>query len=150
MNTAQTIKKILVTTATVGLLAGLGASFLLSNAGAQESPRILTIVPPSKELHLNPGDKSEGDLKLINDSEQTMTFTASAQDFIVEAKGLSADAFISGEVSERTYYQAKELGIHYYSCGHHATERFGIQSLGQHLAQSLDLEWAFFDSANPI
>jgi putative NIF3 family GTP cyclohydrolase 1 type 2 len=33
----------------------------------------------------------------------------------------NCDAYISGEVSERTFYEAKELGVHYFACGHHAT-----------------------------
>lgn len=73
-----------------------------------------------------------------------------AQDFIEEAKKLGVDAYFSGEVSERTYYQAKELGIHYYACGHHATERYGIQSLGTYLASYFELEHLFLDSENPI
>lgn len=75
--------------------------------------------------------------------------SGAAQDFIVDASRLQVDAFISGEVSERTYYQAKELGIAYYSCGHHATERFGVQALGQHLTNRFELETQFFDADNP-
>jgi dinuclear metal center YbgI/SA1388 family protein len=73
-----------------------------------------------------------------------------AQDFIEEANRLGVDAYLSGEVSERTYYQAKELGIHYYSCGHHATERYGIQALGEYLASYFKLDHLFIDSENPI
>ncbi|VEB36512.1 putative NIF3-like protein 1 [Legionella sainthelensi] len=73
-----------------------------------------------------------------------------AQDFIENAYQLGVDAYLSGEISERTYYQAKELGIHYYSCGHHATERYGIQALGNHLASQFELEHLFIDSENPI
>lgn len=73
-----------------------------------------------------------------------------AQDFIEDAYRLGVDAYISGEISERTYYQAKELGIHYYSCGHHATERYGIQTLGNYLAAQFELEHLFIDSENPI
>lgn len=73
-----------------------------------------------------------------------------AQDFIVDAHLLGVDAFLSGEVSERTYYQAKELGIDYFACGHHATERYGIEALGQHLASHFGLEHVFFDSENPV
>jgi dinuclear metal center YbgI/SA1388 family protein len=73
-----------------------------------------------------------------------------AQDYIVDAYKLGVDAYLSGEVSERTYYQAKELGIHYYSCGHHATERYGIQALGEHLAAAFELEHLFIDSENPV
>jgi dinuclear metal center YbgI/SA1388 family protein len=73
-----------------------------------------------------------------------------AQDFIEQAHELGADAYISGEVSERTYYQAKELGLDYFACGHHATERYGIQALGQHLVQRFGLEHQFIDSLNPV
>ena len=80
---AHTTKNIIAVAATTLLLAGLGGAFLLTNAGAQESPRILTIVPPSKEYpDIKPGDKQEGELKLINDSDQTMTFTASAPPYL--------------------------------------------------------------------
>ncbi|USQ13195.1 Nif3-like dinuclear metal center hexameric protein [Legionella lytica] len=73
-----------------------------------------------------------------------------AQDYIEEANRLGVDAYLSGEVSERTYYEAQELGINYYACGHHATERYGIQALGEYLSSYFDLEYAFFDSANPV
>lgn len=76
--------------------------------------------------------------------------SGAAQDLIEEAHALGVDAYISGEISERTYYQAKELGIHYFSCGHHATERYGIQALGKHLAARYELEHHFIDSLNPV
>lgn len=73
-----------------------------------------------------------------------------AQDYIVDAHRLGADAYLSGEVSERTYYQAMELGMHYYACGHHATERFGIQALGEMLARRFGLIHQFLDTDNPV
>lgn len=73
-----------------------------------------------------------------------------AQDFIEAAQELGVDAYLSGEVSERTYYQAREMGLHYLACGHHATERYGIQALGQHLSKKFDLEHEFIDSGNPV
>ena len=73
-----------------------------------------------------------------------------AQDLIEKAASLGVDAYISGEVSERTYYQAQELDIHYFSCGHHATERYGVQALGMYLASELELEHQFFDANNPV
>ncbi|MBA2649099.1 MAG: Nif3-like dinuclear metal center hexameric protein [Legionella sp.] len=75
--------------------------------------------------------------------------SGAAQDFMVDAHRLGVDAFISGEISERTFYQAKELEIDYFSCGHHATERFGIQALGNHLVTAFNLEHRFIDSNNP-
>jgi dinuclear metal center YbgI/SA1388 family protein len=76
--------------------------------------------------------------------------SGAAQDFIENAHALGADAYISGEISERTYYQARELGIHYFSCGHHATERFGIRALGEHVASHFGVGHHFIDSDNPV
>jgi len=73
-----------------------------------------------------------------------------AQDFIVDAHHLGVDAYLSGEISERTFYQAQELGIHYYACGHHATERYGIQALGRHIANRFNLRHEYIDSLNPV
>ncbi len=76
--------------------------------------------------------------------------TGAAQDFIVNAKECGADAYISGEISERTFYQAKELGIHYLACGHHATERYGIQALGQWIQAQYQLSVEFVEVENPV
>ncbi|MBP6241510.1 MAG: Nif3-like dinuclear metal center hexameric protein [Hydromonas sp.] len=76
--------------------------------------------------------------------------TGGAQDYIHIAAQLGANTYISGEVSERTYHEARELGINYLACGHHATERFGIQALGEYLAQQFGLDYQFFDENNPV
>lgn len=76
--------------------------------------------------------------------------TGAAQDFIVQAAAQNCDAFISGEVSERTFYQAKELNVHYYACGHHATEKYGVQRLAQAIADEFDIEFCYFELNNPI
>ena len=76
--------------------------------------------------------------------------TGAAQDFLLQAVELGADAFISGEVSERTYYQAMEENIVYICAGHHATERFGVQQLGQYLKEHFSIEHHFIDAPNPI
>ncbi len=73
-----------------------------------------------------------------------------AQDFITQAADYQADLYISGEISERTYHLAQELGVHYAACGHHATERFGVRALGAHLAAHFDLEHHFLDEPNPV
>ncbi|HET8707949.1 MAG TPA: Nif3-like dinuclear metal center hexameric protein [Pseudomonadales bacterium] len=76
--------------------------------------------------------------------------TGAAQDFIVKAAELGADAYLSGEISERTVHEAEELGLHYFACGHHATERYGAQSLGEHLAERFGLDVVFLDIENPV
>lgn len=76
--------------------------------------------------------------------------TGAAQDYISQAAAMGLDAFISGEVSERTTHVAREAGIHYFSAGHHATERFGVQALGAHLANEFAIEHRFIDIDNPV
>ena len=76
--------------------------------------------------------------------------TGGAQDYINLAAELGLDAFVSGEISERTTFSAREQGVHYFAAGHHATERCGIQALGQWLAAEHSLEVEFVDIANPV
>ncbi|MFH0288085.1 Nif3-like dinuclear metal center hexameric protein [Vibrio owensii] len=76
--------------------------------------------------------------------------TGGGQDFIELAAQYGLDAFISGEISERTTYTARELDIHYFSAGHHATERYGIKALGEWLAQEHGLDVTFIDIDNPV
>lgn len=82
--------------------------------------------------------------------EKVAWCTGAAQDFITLAHDQKVDAFITGEVSERTFYCAKELGIHFFGAGHHATERYGIQALGGHLAQQFNLEVEYTEIDNPV
>ena len=76
--------------------------------------------------------------------------TGGAQDFIAQAAKMNCDAYISGEVSERTFYEAKELNVHYYACGHHATERYGVQRLAKAISEQFNIEYSYFELNNPI
>ncbi|UNU73223.1 Nif3-like dinuclear metal center hexameric protein [Moraxella nasovis] len=75
--------------------------------------------------------------------------TGAAQDMIEQAALMGCDAFISGEISERTTHIAREMGIHYFAAGHHATERDGIHALGDLLADKFGIEVQFVDIYNP-
>jgi dinuclear metal center YbgI/SA1388 family protein len=76
--------------------------------------------------------------------------TGGGQSFIEQAALAGADAFITGEASEQTVHIAREMGIHFFSAGHHATERYGIRALGQHIQQQHDVECLFLDIDNPV
>lgn len=76
--------------------------------------------------------------------------TGSAQDYLQLAVDNDIDAFVTGEVSERTYHLAKEADIHFFCAGHHATERYGIQALGGLLADKFALHHIFLDEDNPV
>ncbi|GMQ45697.1 Nif3-like dinuclear metal center hexameric protein [Vibrio sp. 10N] len=94
-------------------------------------------------LHIAP-DMAE---KLI---ETVGWCTGGGQDYIELAASKGLDAFISGEISERTTYTARELNIHYFAAGHHATERYGIKALGEWLAKEHGLDVEFKDIDNPV
>ncbi len=76
--------------------------------------------------------------------------SGAAQGYFEQAIAQGADAYITGEASEQNYHLANETGVAFIGAGHHATERFGIQALGNHLATHFGLEHRFFDQANPI
>ena len=76
--------------------------------------------------------------------------TGAAQSYFAAAIDAGADVFVSGEVSESTTHLARETGVAYLAAGHHATERFGVQALGAHLAEQFDVEHLFIDVDNPV
>ena len=77
--------------------------------------------------------------------------TGGAQDMINLAIEHEVDCFISGEISERTTHIARENQIHYIAAGHHATERYGVQALGEHINQQFEgVECLFVDIDNPV
>lgn len=76
--------------------------------------------------------------------------TGAGQGFFEEAAGRGVDAFITGEASEQTYHAARETGVAFIGAGHHATERYGVEALGAHLAQQFGLRHRFIDIPNPV
>lgn len=76
--------------------------------------------------------------------------TGAAQSYLEAAAEQGLDAFISGEISEQTVHVARECGIHYFAAGHHATERYGVRALGDHLAGQFGVSHRFIDIANPV
>ncbi len=75
--------------------------------------------------------------------------TGGGQDYIELAAEQGIDAFISGEVSEKTTHIALELDIHFFAAGHHATERYGVKALGEQIAKKHDIDVVFIDIDNP-
>lgn len=75
--------------------------------------------------------------------------TGAGQGYIDAAADWGADAFVTGEVSEQTVHIARERAIGFIAAGHHATERYGVQAVGERVAEALDLSHEFIDVANP-
>lgn len=76
--------------------------------------------------------------------------SGAAQGYIDRAADAGVDVYISGEISEPTVHIARERGIHYIAAGHHATERYGVDALGSHVADQLGIEHQFIDIECPV
>lgn len=76
--------------------------------------------------------------------------TGKAQKLIYKAYELGCNVYISGEISEQTVYEAKELNMTFVSGGHYATERYGVQALGQHLTDNFSISCEFLEAYNSI
>jgi dinuclear metal center YbgI/SA1388 family protein len=72
------------------------------------------------------------------------------QSYFEQAIALGVEVFLTGEASEQCFHLAQETGVAFIAAGHHATERYGIQALGEQLAAKFGLEHRFFDQCNPI
>ncbi|MCY1522466.1 GTP cyclohydrolase 1 type 2 [compost metagenome] len=75
--------------------------------------------------------------------------TGGAQGMIADAADAGASAYITGEVSESTVHLARETGVGFIAAGHHATERYGVQALGQAVAERFGITVEFVDIDNP-
>lgn len=76
--------------------------------------------------------------------------TGAAQGYIEAAVAAGADIYVTGEASEQTVHIAREEGVHFVAAGHHATERFGVQALGEHLATRFSLAHQYIEVDNPV
>ena len=72
-----------------------------------------------------------------------------AQSYFEAAIAAGADAFVTGEMSEPQVHLARETGVAFIACGHHASERYGVQALGEHLAAQFDIEHRYIEIDNP-
>ena len=75
--------------------------------------------------------------------------TGGAQGMMADAVDAGASVYITGEVSESTVHLARETGVGFIAAGHHATERYGVQALGQAVAERFGVKVEFVDIDNP-
>jgi len=75
--------------------------------------------------------------------------TGGAQSYFEAAIEAGADVFVTGEISEPQAHYAREMGVAYIACGHHASERYGVQAVGEAMAQRLGIEHRFIEIDNP-
>jgi dinuclear metal center YbgI/SA1388 family protein len=73
-----------------------------------------------------------------------------AQGMFEQAIVAGAECFVSGEISEQTVHLARESGVPYIAAGHHATERYGVMALGEHLREKFGLDCEYVELDNPV
>jgi dinuclear metal center YbgI/SA1388 family protein len=96
-----------------------------------------------------PSFQSEGKARIQN----IAWCTGGAQRYFesaLEAAPFRLDAYITGEISEQCVHLAKASGVSFICAGHHATERYGVQALGQHLVERFGLEHEFVECESPV
>lgn len=91
-------------------------------------------------------------VNVVNDKKiRTIALcTGGGQGFIELAAEQGFDAYLSGEASEQTIHTSREMNVNFFSAGHHATERYGAQALGERLTQQFGLDVSFIDIDNPV
>ncbi|GAP35299.1 Nif3-like dinuclear metal center hexameric protein [Piscinibacter sakaiensis] len=75
--------------------------------------------------------------------------TGGAQGYFEAAIAAGADAYLTGEISEPQAHLARETGVAFLACGHHATERYGAPAVGEAVARQFGLEHRFIEVPNP-
>lgn len=94
-------------------------------------------------------DLLDGRVKMIAGGPERIqtvgVLTGGGGSFVRDACEAGLDALITGEGSHHTYFEAMEGGINLYYGGHYATETWGVEALGAHLADRYGLEWTFLD-----
>lgn len=122
-------------------------AYSVGNVGVLSAPMSLRVL--SERIT----ERLEREPLIVGDAEQTISSvawcTGAAQSYIEKAAERGVDCFISGEVSESTVHMARELGVAYIAAGHHATERYGVKALGEHLAEQFAVDVEFVDIDNP-
>jgi dinuclear metal center YbgI/SA1388 family protein len=112
--------------------AGFASAELLAERVRQALARPVTLVAPAGRR-----------------IERIAWCTGGAQGYFEAAIAAGADAFITGEISEPQAHYARECGVAYIACGHHASERYGAPAVAGEVAASLGLAHVFIDIDNP-
>jgi dinuclear metal center YbgI/SA1388 family protein len=118
--------------------------------GTSVDPAVKTVDDLARLVEFRLGRKP----LVIGDLAQPVTriawCTGAAQNMLGDAIAAGATAYLSGEISEPTVHLARETGVAYLACGHHATERYGVQAVGAHLAERFGIAHRFIDISNPV
>ena len=136
---------------------GLRLGFELEGWGGEQNLIAHGSVPaalPLQQLGIHIGERLQRPPLVIGEMDRPIRriawCTGGAQGYFEAAAALGVDAYLTGEASEQQVHFARESGIAFIAAGHHATERYGIQALGEHLASHFGLNHEFIEIPNPV
>ncbi|MDD4910930.1 MAG: Nif3-like dinuclear metal center hexameric protein [Sideroxydans sp.] len=116
--------------------------------GRLRTPQTLAELKVNIEKTLQRESQVIGDLN--RHIERVAWCSGGGQSYFEQAIALGVHVFMTGEASEQCFHLANEAGVGFIAAGHHATERYGIQSVGENVAAQFGVEHRFFDELNPI
>ena len=133
---------------TMGDAAGIGPEIIVRALAAGDMGRcvVLGSVEVMRRAVAQSGLLLPGDGRPLR---RIAWCTGGAQGYFEAAIAAGADAFITGEISEPQAHYAREMGVAFLACGHHATERYGAPAVAAHVAAQLGLAHEFIDIDNP-
>ena len=138
-----------------GVLNQQSGAAVAAPAPAAEVPTITLISASQTGNARRVAEALRREPQLFGDGERMVRrigwCSGAAQGELSAAAAQGADLYLSGEISERTWHEAREEDVPYLACGHHATECCGIKALGALLAETFpELEVSFYDDRNPV
>ena len=76
--------------------------------------------------------------------------SGSCGDVVPMLKSMGIDTLICGELRQKHFTMAQEMGLNLYPCGHYATERYGVMALGEAAAEKFSIPCSFIEMPNPL
>ena len=145
---------------TLGNNAGLAqaAGWVLTGAFGEQGLGCLGTAAPGSTVRTLAGDleKAVGRAPFVladhpdRPVQRLAWCTGAAQGYFEAAIAAGVDAFVTGEVSEPMVHLARETGVAYLAAGHHATERFGVQALGEAIADRFGITVRYCEVDSPV
>lgn len=96
----------------LGVTMLVGTAIAARSVYAQLTQQTVTITPPNISLKVNPGDKKEGTLGLINDSDGTLTFGTAVYDFVVTDTNGTPQILPQGVVLNNRHSAANWIAVY--------------------------------------
>jgi dinuclear metal center YbgI/SA1388 family protein len=84
------------------------------------------------------------------DVQRVAILSGSGSFAVDQAASADCQVLLTGDARESTMAMAREIGVTIIAAGHEATERMGVQALGNLLSQRYCLEERFLNDPNPI